>query len=208
MPDSESSHSVEVELKFDVEQETPLPDWTAVPFVASVAVPELRELDARYFDTADLDLAKAGYALRRRSGGPDEGWHIKGPRTGDARTEWHWPLTPDDTVPAAVREAVAKVVTDAALHPIARIRNARSAYHLLDADGGVVAEFVDDHVIATDERAGIERTWREWEMELGDAAPSDPADVAAFFAAVEVAVTAAGGRAAASDSKLARALGH
>jgi hypothetical protein len=68
-----------------------------------------------------------------------------------------------------------------------------------------VAEFVDDRVSATDVRTGVVREWREWEIELGDAAAADPR---AFFAAVEAAVRAAGGRAAASASKLARALGY
>ena len=96
-------------------------------------------------------------------------------------------------------------MTSGELRPLARIRNLRTAYHLLDADGGVVAEFVDDRVRALDERSGVEQEWREWELELGAAAPGDPAEI---FAAVEAAVTAVGGRVAASDSKLARTLGH
>ncbi|WP_243075253.1 CYTH domain-containing protein [Microbacterium sp. SS28] len=200
---SEPSRSVEIELKFDVDADTPLPDWTGMPGVASVAAPEVRELDARYLDSDDAALARAGYALRRRTGGPDEGWHIKGPRGADGgRVELHWPL--QDGIPDAAT-AVLSSVTAAPLTPLARIRNHRTAYHLLDAAGGVVAEFVDDHVTATDARSGVERTWREWELELGAAAPADPAS---FFAAAEVVVHATGARPAASDSKLAKALGH
>ena len=166
---------------------------------------ELRELDARYLDTAEFALASAGYALRRRSGGPDAGWHIKGPRIGGGRTELGWPLGADDEdVPDAVRGAIAHV-TEAELRPIARILNTRTAYALRAADRGLVAEFVDDRVTATDVRTGVVRTWREWEIELGPAASADPR---AFFAAVQTAVIAAGGRAAASASKLARALGY
>ncbi len=106
--------------------------------------------------------------------------------------------------PLAARAALADV-TDAALSPLARILNRRTAYALLSADGGLIAEFVDDHVVATDVRGGVERRWREWELELGPAAPADPG---AFFAAATSAVIAAGGRVAASDSKLARTLGH
>ncbi|MET0297877.1 MAG: CYTH domain-containing protein, partial [Microbacterium sp.] len=172
---SEPSRSVEVELTFDVDESTPLPDWAALPGVVAVAAPELRDLDARYLDTDDLALARAGYAVRRRTGGPDAGWHIKGPRVGDARVELGWPLGPEgEDVPPAVRQQVA-TVTDAALGPIARIRNARTAYLLIDGRGGVVAEFVDDRVAATDERTGVERRWREWEFELGPAAPVDDA---------------------------------
>jgi len=205
-PSADRSRSVEVEPKFDADDGTPLPDWAALPGVASVGPPEQRDLDARYYDTPEFALAAAGYAIRRRSGGPDAGWLIKGPRVGGGRTELGWPLgEPDDEpVPAAVRAAVASV-TDADLRLIARILNTRTAHALLSAQGGVVAEFVDDRVTATDVRTGVVRTWREWEIELGGAAPADPRE---FFAAVEKAVLAAGGRAAASASKLARALGY
>jgi hypothetical protein len=91
--------------------------------------------------------------------------------------------------------------------PLARIRNSRSVHYLLSADGGVMAEFADDHVSTRDERAGIERSWHEWEIELGPEGPADATARADFFTAVESAALAAGARAAASDSKLARALG-
>jgi inorganic triphosphatase YgiF len=196
---------VEVERKFDVDDATPLPGWAAIPGVSSVGPPEVRELDASYLDTDDLALAGSGFALRHRSGGPDEGWHIKGPHVAGGRVELHWPLGdggPVDVPPAILDELSS--LTTAPLSPLARIRNTRTAYALRAADGGLVAEFVDDRVRATDARSGVERAWREWEFELG---PAAPADHGAIFAAVETAVRAAGGRDAASASKLARALG-
>lgn len=202
------ARSVEIELKFDVDDTTPLPDWSGLPGVAAVGAAEPRGLDAVYLDSDDLVLAHAGYALRRRTGGPDAGWHIKGPRRADGgRVELHWPLGPEGEIPDAVAAAVTSVAVIADLAPIARIRNQRTAYALQDAEGGVVAEFVDDRVVATDERDGVERTWREWEFELGPAAPASPDDRAALFTAADAAVRAAGGRVAASASKLARTLG-
>lgn len=199
------SRTFEVERKYDVDAQTPLPVWDAIPGVDAVTSGELRELDARYFDTADAALSKAGVALRRRTGGPDEGWHIKGPREGDGRLELGWPLGSVERLPDAVAAAVARWTT-AALTPLARIENSRTAY-LLTGPAGIVAEFVDDHVRATDLRSGTAREWREWEMELGSAAPADETGREEFFAAVEAAIFAAGGRHAASGSKLARALG-
>ena len=73
MTTEDGSSSVEVELKFDVDEATPLPDWSALPGVAGVGEPEVRQLDAIYLDSDDLALAHAGYAVRRRTGGPDEG---------------------------------------------------------------------------------------------------------------------------------------
>lgn len=202
---TEPSRTVEVERKYDAESGTPLPRWDALPGVDAVSTGEARALDARYFDTADGALARAGVALRRRTGGPDAGWHVKGPRQGDGRLELGWPLGEGDELPAAVAETVSAWTT-APLTPLARIENDRTAY-LLTGPDGVVAEFVDDRVRATDLRQDVRREWREWEMELGPAAPSDEAGRAAFFDAVERAVLSAGGRESASGSKLARALG-
>lgn len=202
---AEPSRVVEVERKYDVDPGTPLPDWRGLPGVDAVSEGEARELDARYLDTADAALSRSGVALRRRTGGPDAGWHIKGPREGDGRLEMGWPLGDDDSVPPPIVDALARWTTDE-LSPLARIENRRTAY-LLTGPHGVVAEFVDDRVRATDLRQDVRREWREWELELGPAAPTGTAAREAFFAAAEEAISAAGGRAAASDSKLARALG-
>ncbi|MBO9626534.1 MAG: CYTH domain-containing protein [Microbacterium sp.] len=202
---SEPTRTVEVERKYDVDPHTALPDWSGLPGVQTVSDGEIRELDARYLDTADATLSRAGVAVRRRTGGPDAGWHIKGPREGDGRLEIGWPLGDDDEVPEAVATALARWTSDA-LTPLARIENTRTAYHLSGPDG-VVAEFVDDHVRATDLRQQVQREWREWELELGPAAPADAEGRAALFAAAERAIAAVGGRDASSGSKLARALG-
>jgi len=202
---AEPARAVEVEEKYDVDESARLPDWTALPGVAAVGEPERRELDARYLDTDDLALGRARVALRRRTGGPDEGWHVK-ISAADGKHEWHWPLGASDEVPDAVVAAIAEWAAPP-FTPLARIRNHRTAYALTDADGGLVAEVVDDRVTATAERTGAVQSWREWEVELGPAASADPDWRAAFFAAVTELVVAAGGAPAASGSKLARALG-
>ncbi len=206
----EPSRSIEVERKYDADGAHALPDLSALPGVVALDAPEVRELDARYLDTADAALARARVALRRRSGGPDAGWHVK-ISAPDGRHEWGWPLDDGDgevpDVPAAVVDAVAEWAHPP-FTPLARVRNTRTAVALRDADGALVAEFVDDRVRALDERTGRETAWREWEVELGPAGPADAAAVEAFFAEVDAAVRRAGGRDAASDSKLARALGR
>jgi len=194
--------SVEIEKKFDVDAGTPIPDWTSIAGVARVSAGEERHLDAGYLDTAQLRLAKFGVAVRRRVGGPDAGWHIKGPLVNGGRVELGWPLS--DDIPAELVAEIAEWTTDP-LAPLARIVNDRTAYDLLDADGRVIAEFVDDRVRASDLRRGIDRAWCEWEIELG---PAVPDDIDAFFAQVEAVALAAGARPASSASKLARALGR
>lgn len=209
---AEPTRSLEIELTFDVGVDTPVPSWQTLGLVVSVDGPERRELDAHYFDVHDVTLGRAGYAVRRRTGGPDEGWHIKGPKDADgARLEQHWPLGAPGVPPAELIRAVIPIAPTAgqpgALRRIARIRNDRHAYLLKDGAGAVVAEFVDDHVRAVDELRGVETRWREWEFELGPAAPAGPADRAALLEAATEIALAAGARPAASDSKLARTLG-
>ncbi len=206
---TEPRSSLEIERKYDVEAGTAVPDWSTLPGVASVGEPEPRELDARYLDTADGRLAEALTALRRRTGGPDAGWHVKR-STPEGKLETHWPLDDaDESGPVEVPEAIIAELAEVAQPPfevIARIRNSRTAFALLDAEGGMVAEFVDDRVTATDERSGRTTSWREWELELGPAAPSTAAGVAELFAAADELVTSVGGAPAASESKLGRAL--
>lgn len=200
------TRAVEVEEKFDVDDAAMLPDWTRLADVSAVDDPEARELDARYLDTDDLSLARARVALRRRTGGPDAGWHVKS-SAADGRHEWQWPLGDSEDVPDAVIASVAHWATPP-FTPLARIRNHRVAYALRDTVGGLLAEVVDDRVTATAERTGVVTRWREWEVELGPAAPGDPQWRSTFFAEVAALVVAAGGRPAASESKLGRALGR
>lgn len=200
---AEPTRSLEVERSYDVDADTPLPDLTTLGLTVGHAEP--RDLDARYFDSADAALGRAGVAVRRRTGGPDEGWHVK-IATPEGKLEWHWPLDIDsdpDQVPPAVAESVERW-SAGPFAPLARIRNARTAYAVSDASGTPVAELVDDRVQTVDERTGRELAWREWEVELTPESPVAPAE---FFARIDAAVAAAGGRVAASDSKLARALG-
>lgn len=209
MAPNEPAVSIERERKYDVETHAALPALGELSGAAAVEGPSVRELDARYFDSAELHLARAQVALRRREGGPDEGWHIKGPKLPDGgRREFQWPLGDAEAgVPPHVAEVIARWSGDAPMLPLARLRNTRTVWNIRDAAGAVIIEFVDDHVTGFDLRGGGERSWREWEAELGPAAPNDDTGRDALFAEVDQLVVAAGGRVSASSSKLARALG-
>jgi hypothetical protein len=207
-----AEHSVEIERKYDVDDGAGVPDLRALPGVMGVDVAEVRPLDARYFDSPDHALAAERTVIRRRTGGPDEGWHVKR-ATPEGKAESRWPLESPaavsadvPSVPAEVQAAVAEI-SAGPFAPIARIRNTRTAYVLRGTDGRVIAEFVDDHVVATDLRRGTDTAWREWELELGPGAPQSQHDRDAFFAAADTLFAAAGGSPSASESKLGRALG-
>lgn len=180
-----------------------LPDLTRVltrvDGVASVAVRGVVELDAVYYDTADLRLAADSVTLRRRSGGADEGWHLKLPVSADVRDEIRAPLA--GGVPAELAALVRSRTRDAELIPVVRLRSSRDVSHLLDADGTRLAEVSVDSVRAQrlgDRVAAV--AWTEIEVELADG--TDPA----LLDAVDKRLRKAGLRRSAAPSKLARAL--
>src|SRR5688572_6476607 len=93
----------EVERTYAVDAAAVLPDLSGVEGVTEVSQPVELHLEAVYFDTAELDLARRGVTLRRRTGGPDAGWHVKLPRGKDTRTELRHPLgRATRTVPKAL----------------------------------------------------------------------------------------------------------
>ncbi|MDJ0423413.1 CYTH and CHAD domain-containing protein [Dietzia kunjamensis] len=201
------NETVEVESKFEVDEHTPLPTVDALaPLVADVPVEH--QLSATYYDTADLSLTRHKVTLRRRTGGDDEGWHLKLPdRAG--RVELQAPLGDgdprDDVVPAELVTAVAGLVRRRPLEPVARIDNRRQVLTLRDPDGAAVIEFCDDRVSTESFVAGGSTAgWREWETELVDPARPDAHDLLATVAA---ACADAGAHASSSSSKLARTIG-
>ena len=195
------NEAVEVESKFEVADDirTPSADSFA-PLVADSPVEH--ELSAVYYDTDDLSLTRHKVTLRRRTGGDDEGWHLKLPAHA-GRIELQAPL--GDEVPEELLSAVAGLVRRRPLAPVARIDNLRQVHTLRDADGTAVIEFCDDHVSTQSlVGGGSAATWREWEAEIVD--PSRP-DARAHLAAVAAACTDAGATTSSSSSKLARAIG-
>ncbi|HEY0249759.1 MAG TPA: CYTH domain-containing protein [Gryllotalpicola sp.] len=207
-----SSGEVEIERKYDVDEAARMPSLVGADRVASADAAETFELDATYYDTRALDLANRRIAVRRRLGGHDAGWHIKWPPEAEGRREQQFALGDDESVPEEVRAALAEHLGDEPLVPIARIRNRRVATVLRDASGGALVELADDHVVATELRAGathgVERRWQEWEAELLPAgAMGEVSDRAALLDAIEERLLGAGAQPPSSGSKLARALG-
>ena len=196
---------LEIERKFDVTAGYAIPDLAAVPGCAAVGEPVTHHLSATYYDTAGNRLAASKITLRRRTGGPDEGWHLKLPAGQYARREIHAPLAAGDEarVPEELAGQVAEVIGGLPLAPIAFLTTERTVLTLLHATGRVLAEVADDAVTAR--RAGTASEalrWREVEVEV----PEDSADTQAALEGTARLLLAAGAQPAAKGSKLARLL--
>lgn len=194
---------VEVERTWELAPGARLPDLSTLPGVAEVEPLDDEQLDARYFDTSDLRLARARTTLRRRTGGRDAGWHLKLPLADGVREELQVPL-PDGRATAPPRPLTSLVrsrTRGARLARVVRIRTHRRVLRLLDVDRRVLAEVADDTVTG-DLLLEPARTvvWREVEVELVDG------DVA-LLDAVGPLLQQAGAVPAARPSKLARTLG-
>jgi CHAD domain-containing protein len=198
-----TSRHDEVERKYAVGEQSLMPDLSALDGVAIVAQPVTEELEAVYFDSADLDLTRHGITLRHRSGGDDAGWHLKLPRGGDTRTEvWVHSDGLDAPVPDELLASVRAVVRDRELVPVAQVTTRRRQYALRHDCGAVLALVCDDVVQGRRilEPARVQ-DWREWEVELVDG-PAGALDVIEDLLAKTGAVRAEVG------SKLARTLGE
>ncbi|MBW5480668.1 CYTH and CHAD domain-containing protein [Streptomyces bambusae] len=190
----------EIERKFEFTKPKAsrrgVPDLTGTAGIAAVLDRGTADLDAVYYDTPDGRLAADGLTLRRRTGGEDEGWHLKLPVSPGVRDEVRAALS--DTVPRSLAALVRSRVRDTDLSPQVRLLSSRKIAHLVDADGALLAELSTDTVTA--ERADTSAGWTEVEVELADG--TDPA----LLDAVEKAFRKAGLKVSDAPSKLARAL--
>ncbi|MFD5765589.1 CHAD domain-containing protein [Streptomyces sp. NPDC127049] len=189
----------EIERKYEATADTRLPDLTRADGVAAVTGEGVMELDAVYYDTADLRLAADSLTLRRRTGGKDAGWHVKFPVAAGVRDEIRAPLS--ETLPPSLAELLRSRLRHAEVVPVVRLRSSRDVRHLRDADGTILAELSVDTVRADRLLGdGGSAAWTEIEVEL--AGDTDPE----VLDAVEKRLGKAGIHPSDAPSKLARAL--
>jgi CHAD domain-containing protein len=192
----------ETERKYEAPGGTALPHLADLPGVAAVAGPEEQHLEAVYYDTADLRLARAGLTLRRRTGGDDAGWHLKLPVGVDTREEVRLP--PGRAAKRPPKQLGSLVQVHARgneLEPVARIRTTRQRWQLVDEKGQLITEVVEDEVSGQSLADGSPvDTWREIEVELGERGDVEMLD------RVEARLADAGIKRSTSSAKLTRLL--
>jgi inorganic triphosphatase YgiF len=197
---------LETEQKYDAAADFILPDLNGLEGRAKATGRQRYYLSATYFDTEELDLIKNRITLRRRVGGPDEGWHLKLPVRKDTRQEVRTPLSEGDngTVPARLAAQVKDITAGRPLHPIAILDTERTVVRLTGQAGEPLAEVADDLVTATrlDEPRAQPMRWREIEVEAAEGAK-----VGGLLEAAGQALREAGARRSPSASKLGRLLG-
>jgi CHAD domain-containing protein len=195
----------ETERKYEAPAGSDLPPLDGFPGVAAEAGPERIELEAVYYDTADLRLARGGVTLRRRTGGDDAGWHLKLPVGEDTREEVRLPLGRAKKPPQELASLVQVHARGAELKPVARIRTTRKRWQLVDTHGELLVEVVEDLVSAqvlvdSADDPSTADSWREIEVELGERGDRELLDV------VERRLYTAGIRRSTSSAKLTRLL--
>lgn len=191
----------ETERKYEAASGVVPADLADLPGVAAESGADEQQLEAEYFDTADLRLIRSGVTLRCRRGGDDAGWHLKLPAGADTRIEIRAPLgRAARRVPAALAALVRAYARGAELQPVARIATTRLRRKLLDESGASLAEVVTDDVSAQTlgDATALSR-WREVEVELtgGDSR---------LLKAVDQRLRKAGLRPAGRQAKLEQAL--
>ncbi|WP_164479250.1 CYTH and CHAD domain-containing protein [Nakamurella antarctica] len=201
-----SSHSVEREDKYEVEQTFRLPDLTTLVPPGGRLEKATRRLTSVYFDTAERDLLGRAITLRRRDddSGAESGWQLKLP-AGNARTELSSPATESRVaVPHELAELLTGIRRGRVLRQFATLRTERRATRIWSGEGELMVEIADDHVFsaATGGAGARLDQWREVEAELG------PAGNEKLLLTVGKLLRRAGAIPSRSASKVARATGR
>src|SRR3954464_14477391 len=134
--------SLEREVKLGVWPGFELPELDDLPDGLQPERLKTRRLEATYYDTPDVRLARAGASLRFRSG-DGTGWTLKlpgdeGPSDDGSLNRRELTFAGDGkSVPAEVERLLTAWVRTSSLTPIARLSTSRRAVQLVDKGGTV-----------------------------------------------------------------------
>jgi CHAD domain-containing protein len=185
-----------------------MPHFGHLPDGAVAVASPVTMLDAFYYDTADLELARWGITLRHRGGGREAPWTLKlpGGRVGQVltRAELSFDGGPAK-IPDEARDLVRGFTRQKPLQIVAHLQTARAPLSVRDANGNKMLEIVDDTVTVLDDQAHSQFHEIEIEIEI-ETTTKNGSDRAALESAVST-LLAAGCRATRPLPKVIRALG-
>ncbi len=159
----------EIKLEADIGMTMPNfgPDLEKGLSGVDIGSPSVRELDAIYYDTPMLSMARSGVTLRARTGEPGPIWTFKVPAEADGEEMARHEFTFDEplgAIPASVRQAAGAYVRSQSLGPVVRLHTHRSEF-VLELEGRPQMKVCDDVVVVEDgtDRGGA---FREIELEF------------------------------------------
>ncbi len=197
----------ELEAKLIAPDDLRLPDLSGlVDGATAVRLPE-RHLEAVYYDTADLSLARSGITVRYRTGGDGPPWTVKFPEGSSGAVLRRREVMfdgPRDPVPAEVADLVRAYARSRPLERAACLRTDRTPIEIRGGDGRRLAEVTDDRVTVHAGPGQPRGQFREVEVEVcaGRKAGRD------ILRAATRRLVAAGCRAGPPVPKVIRALGQ
>ena len=162
------SSYVEREAKLVAPPGLAIPDLHGLVPGATARVLPVQRLDATYYDTSDLRLARSGITVRHRDGESGPPWTVKLP--GDDRgsdlvrreIRFEGPL---DRVPNAAADLVLASSRALALQPVASLTTVRRPIEIRGVGGELLAEVVDD-TVSVSHNQNPTGWFREVEVEL------------------------------------------
>lgn len=167
---------IEREFKLAADTGVALPDFSDVAGI-TVGPTTVLQLDATYYDTPALSLARWGVTLRARTGEPGPAWTLKLPVSVDSLELSRHEFTFDEPVglvPTTVRQATRAFTRSQDLGPVVRLHTERTTF-ALRLHGQPFAIVCDDTVFAEGAAEPIS-VFREIEVELEGSVDSDAVD--------------------------------
>jgi len=159
----------ELEAKLIAPDDMRLPDLGGLVDGATAVPLPGRHLEAVYYDTADLRLARSGITVRYRTGEDGPPWTVKFPEDSSGAVLRRREVTfdgPPDPVPAEVADLVRAYLRSRPLERAACLRTDRAPIEIRGRDGQRLAEVTDDRVtvhVGPGQRKGH---FREVEVEI------------------------------------------
>ncbi len=167
-PETGRGSNIEREAKLVASPGLAIPDLNGLVLGATARVLPVERLDATYYDTADLRLARSGITVRHRGGESGPPWTVKLPEDDRAsdlvRREIRFE-GPVDQVPDAAADLVLASTRALPLEPVASLTTVRRPVEIRGVDGELLAEVVDD-TVSVSHNQNPTGWFREVEVEL------------------------------------------